>query len=96
MNHKERINNTYVLVKGTVTVENTADEVATANNANKEVILKNSAPFIKCIIRINNTQVDDAHDIDVVMTCSLKNSQHFFIQSLSLYTIFISACFLCS
>ena len=37
------------------------------NGANKKVTIKNIAPFINCIIRINNTQVDDAHDIDVVM-----------------------------
>ena len=40
---------------------------AAPNNANKKVILKNCAPFTKCMSRINNTQVDDAHDIDVVM-----------------------------
>ena len=35
--------------------------------ANKKVIFKNCAPFTNCIIRINNTQVDDAHDIDTVI-----------------------------
>ena len=57
----------YTLVKGTVTVENTADADATANNADKKVIFNNYAPFIKCISIINNTQVDDAQDIDVVI-----------------------------
>ena len=33
----------------------------------KKVILKNLAPFTKWISRTKNTQVDDAHDIDVVM-----------------------------
>ena len=33
----------------------------------KKAILKNCVPFTKSISRINNTQVDDAHDIDVVM-----------------------------
>ena len=33
----------------------------------KKVIFKTCAPFINCINRINNTQVDDAHDIDLVM-----------------------------
>ena len=38
------------------------------NNAtNKKIIIKNCAPFAKCISRINNTQVDDAQDIHVVM-----------------------------
>ena len=27
-------------------------------------------PFNYCISRINNTQVDDAHDIDVIMSTS--------------------------
>ena len=31
------------------------------------VIFKNCASFTNFIIRINNTQVDDAHDIDIVM-----------------------------
>ena len=34
---------------------------------NKKVIFRNCAPFTNCIIRINNTQVDDAHDIDTVI-----------------------------
>ena len=29
--------------------------------------IKNCAPFMNCITRISNTQVDEAHDIDVVM-----------------------------
>ena len=37
------------------------------NGANKKIIIKNCAPFAKCISRINNTQVDDAQDIHVVM-----------------------------
>ena len=30
-------------------------------------MLQKFAPFTNCIGEINNTQVDDAHDIDVVM-----------------------------
>ena len=37
------------------------------NGANKKVIIKNWAPFTKCISRIKNTQIDNAHDIHVVM-----------------------------
>ena len=33
----------------------------------KKVIFKNYAPFTNCISIINNRQVDDTHDIDVVM-----------------------------
>ena len=34
---------------------------------NKGVIFKNCAPFTKCISRINNTYIDTAEDIDIVM-----------------------------
>ena len=33
----------------------------------KGVVLKNCAPFTNCISEINNTQVDNAKDIDIVM-----------------------------
>ena len=51
----------YILVKGTISVINTADEGAAVNNT------KNCAPFTNCISEINNTQVDNAKDIDIVM-----------------------------
>ena len=57
----------YILVKGTITVNNTAAADADANNANKKVIFKNCAPFTDCISEINNTQVYNAKDIDIVM-----------------------------
>ena len=57
----------YILVKGTITVDNTAAANADANNTNKQVILKNCVPFINCISEINNTQEDNAKDIDIVM-----------------------------
>ena len=58
----------YVLVKGTISVNNTAAADAAANNTNKKVIFKNYAPFTNCISEINNTQIDNAKDIDVVMS----------------------------
>ena len=57
----------YILVKGNITVNNTAADGAAANNTNKKVIFKNCAPFTKCISRINNTDIDNAQDIDIVM-----------------------------
>ena len=57
----------YILVKGNITVNNTAADGAAANNTNKKVIFKNCAPFTNCISKINNTQVDNAKDIDIVM-----------------------------
>ena len=53
----------YILVKGTISVNNTA----AANNDDKKVIFKNCAPFTNCISEINNTQIDNAKDIDIVM-----------------------------
>ena len=45
----------YILVKGTVAVNNTAAADTNANNTNKYVIFKNCAPFTNCISEINNT-----------------------------------------
>ena len=58
---------TYILVKGTITFNDTAAEGAAANNTNKKVIFKNCASFINCISEINNTQIGNAKDIDIVM-----------------------------
>ena len=57
----------YILVKGTISVNNTAAQGAAANNTNKKVIFKNCAPFTNCINEINNMQIDNAKDIDIVM-----------------------------
>ena len=57
----------YVLVKGPISVNNTAAQGAAANNTNKKLIFKNCAPFTNCISKINNTQIDNAKDIDIVM-----------------------------
>ena len=57
----------YILVKGTISFNDTAAQGAAANNTNKKVIFKNCAPFINCISEINNTQIDNAKDIDIVM-----------------------------
>ena len=49
---------------------NSADTSAAAvpaNNANTKEIFKNYAPFIDCISKINNTDVDNAKLVDVVM-----------------------------
>ena len=57
----------YILVKGSITVNDTAGAGAAANNTNKKVIFKNCAPFTNCISKINNTQIDNAEYIDIVM-----------------------------
>ena len=57
----------YIIVKGTISVTNTAAAGAASNNINKKVIFKNCAPFTNCISEINNTQIDNAKDVDIVM-----------------------------
>ena len=57
----------YILVKGTISINNAAAQGAAANNTNKKVIFKNCFPFTNCISEINNTQIDNAKDIDIVM-----------------------------
>ena len=49
----------YILVKGTISVNNTAADDAAVNNTNKKVIFKNCAPFTNCISEIK--------DIDIAM-----------------------------
>ena len=56
-----------ILVKETIAVPNTAVAFTTVDNSNKKVILKNCVPFTSCITEINNTQVDNAEDIDIAM-----------------------------
>ena len=57
----------YILAKGNISVNNTAAADVDANNTNKKVIFKNCAPFTNCISKINNTQIDNAEYIDIVM-----------------------------
>ena len=60
-----------ILVKGTITVANTAAQDQANNCANKKVIYKNCAPFTNCINRINNTQADDASYVAVNSTATI-------------------------
>ena len=55
----------YIVVKET----NTAEKNGNRNNDghNKPFVLKNNAPFIHCISKINGVLVDNAEDFDVVM-----------------------------
>ena len=55
----------YILVQGTMSMA--AQAWDNPNNANKKVIFKNCAPFTDCIGEINNTQIDNAKNIDVIM-----------------------------
>ena len=59
----------YILVKGTITITGAGNDDAArqGDERDKGVIFKNCAPFTKCISRINNTDIDNAKDIDIVM-----------------------------
>ena len=48
----------YILVKGNITVNNTAADAA--NNVTKKAIFKNCSSFTNCISKINKTQIDNA------------------------------------
>ena len=59
----------YILLKGRITVTGVGDDAAArqADERNKGVMLKNSAPFTNCKSEINNTEIENAKDIDIVM-----------------------------
>ena len=61
----------YILVKGTNMVtapgaNNGANNIR--DKRNRPVILKNNAPFVSCITRINGELIEDADDLDIVMS----------------------------
>ena len=58
-----------IVVEGIITVTDPNDV-----NCKKELAFKNNAPFIRCISKINNTLIDIAEDLDIVM------SMHNFIE----------------
>ena len=52
----------HIVVKGTINV------ARPNNNAyDRKLAFKNNAPFVSCISKINNTLIDNAEDLDVVM-----------------------------
>ena len=57
--------NTYILVNGTITV--TSQNNFIRDKKNRPLILKNNAPFVSCITRINGELIEDADDLDIVM-----------------------------
>ena len=59
----------YILIKGIITItgEGADDAAKQADERNKGVISKNYALFVNCKSEINNTEIDNAKDIDIVM-----------------------------
>ena len=59
----------YILLKGTITItgEGADADAERVDQRDKGVTFKNCVPFTKCISRINNTDIDNAHNIDIAM-----------------------------
>ena len=60
----------YILVTATITVtapgaNNNANNIR--DKRNRLLILKNNAPFVSCITRINDELIEDADDLDIAM-----------------------------
>ena len=52
----------YIVVKGKITVKNPDNDAY-----DKKLALKNYAPFLSCTLKINNSIIDNAEDLDIVM-----------------------------
>ena len=59
----------YILVKGKITITGVGADAAArqVDERDKGVAFKNCAPCTNCISEINNTQIDNAKDINIVM-----------------------------
>ena len=53
----------YIVVKGKITVTNPNNDAY-----DKKGAFKNNEPFTSCILKINNTLIDNAEDLDIVMS----------------------------
>ena len=81
----------YILVKGTFTVNGVVNGAENGIlRSNRPVILKNSAPFVSCITRINGELIEDADDLDIVMPMynSLEYSKNYRKTIWSLYNYY--------
>ena len=53
----------YIVVKGRISLRGNNN----ANTRNTKLSFKNNIPFRSCISKINNTFIDNAEDLDIVM-----------------------------
>ena len=76
----------YVWVKRTITVTNSDNSV----NFDRRLTLKNNAPFISCISKMNSELVENAEDLDIVMPMYnlLKYSKNYEKTSGSLFNYY--------
>ena len=60
----------YILVTGTIIVAGAGATVVArqTDRNNNQAIFKNCVPFTDCVMEINYTQVDNAKDLDIVMS----------------------------
>ena len=58
-----------ILVKGKITITGAGADAAArkVDERDKGVIFKNCTPFINCKSEVNNTEIDNAKDIDIVV-----------------------------
>ena len=57
----------YILVKGTITVNGIVNGAENEIlRRNRLLILKNNAPFVSCMTKVNNEFIEDADDLDIV------------------------------
>ena len=60
-------NDAYIAVKGAI---NILAAIANENyKAQRDIAFKNNAPFRSCISEVNNTLIDNAEDLDIIMLC---------------------------
>ena len=52
----------YIVVEGTITVADPSND-----SYDEKLASKNNASFDLCILKINNTLIDNAEDLDIVM-----------------------------
>ena len=52
----------YIVVKGKITVANPDNDAY-----DKKLAVKNNGPFTSCISKINNTLIDNAEDLEIIM-----------------------------
>ena len=57
-------NDGYIVVTGKIIATNPGSD---ANQYNRKVSFKNSAPFFNCILKINSQLIEDVQDLDIVM-----------------------------
>ena len=55
----------YILINGKIAVTSQGNVIR--DKKNRPLILKNNAPFISCITKINGDIIEDAEDLDIVM-----------------------------